>query len=58
LRQLGVEEILNNAGEPVKTHLGAAGLESIRQETSRHYERYARLGDRIIRNFVQFLKVY
>jgi GMP synthase-like glutamine amidotransferase len=30
----------------------------IREETKTHYARYARLGDRIIGNFVQFTKVY
>ncbi len=38
--------------------LGPNGERTIRQDTERHYARYARLGDRILGNFVQFMKVY
>jgi GMP synthase (glutamine-hydrolysing) len=38
--------------------LGPGAEEKIKQDTKLYYSRYARLGDRIIRNFVQFLKMY
>jgi hypothetical protein len=38
--------------------LGPVGERTIRVDTTKHYPRYARLGDRILANFVQFLKVY
>ena len=38
--------------------LGPGGVEKIRADTTRFYPRYARLGERILRNFVQYLKVY
>jgi len=30
----------------------------VHQDTAQHYKRHARLGDRILTNFVQFLKAY
>lgn len=56
------EEIIEaviSAGRPEITNvLGAGGEKTIREETARYYPRYARQGERILRNFVQFLKVY
>jgi GMP synthase (glutamine-hydrolysing) len=40
-----------------KVH-GTGGERKIREETAKYYRRYARLGDRILGNFVQFLKAY
>jgi GMP synthase (glutamine-hydrolysing) len=40
------------------TVLGPDGDKKIREDTARYYRRYARLGDRILANFVQFLKAY
>src|SRR3954467_12911582 len=34
------------------------GPEQIKADTGKQYTRHARLGDRILQNFVQFLKVY
>jgi hypothetical protein len=42
----------------IQSVLGADGERKIREDTQKHYPRYARLGDRILANFVQFLKVY
>ena len=38
--------------------LGADGLSKVRDDTKKFYPRYARLGDRLVKNFVQFLKAY
>jgi GMP synthase (glutamine-hydrolysing) len=58
LTEADIEKILSAATEDVLKVLGANGISQIRQDTGRCYARYARLGERIIRNFVQFLKVY
>jgi GMP synthase-like glutamine amidotransferase len=42
----------------IQSVLGADGERKIREDTQKLYPRYARLGDRILANFVQFLKVY
>src|SRR5688572_24551580 len=54
----GMEAILANAGEDIIKVIGNEGLKRIREETPRHYPRHARLGNRIMQNFVQYLKVY
>ena len=36
----------------------AGGEAKVREETSKFYNRHARLGDRILQNFVQFLRAY
>lgn len=56
--QAGIEATIANAGEDVIKVIGAEGIKKIREETPRHYARHARLGNRIMQNFVQFLKVY
>jgi len=38
--------------------LGPDAPTKIKQDTEKHYPEYRRLGDRLLRNFVQFLKVY
>jgi len=38
--------------------LGSDAAAKIRQETEKNYPQYTRLGDKLLRNFVQFLKVY
>lgn len=53
-----IEAVLANAPEDARNRLGADGMSAIREQAAGHYPRYARLGDRILRNFVQFLKVY
>jgi GMP synthase-like glutamine amidotransferase len=56
--QAGIEAVLQNAGEDVVKVLGSDGIKKVREDTPRHYPRHARLGNRIIQNFVQYLKVY
>ena len=53
-----IEKILSAGNEDVMKVLGPHGATQIRQESGRHYPRYARLGEKIVGNFVQFLKVY
>jgi GMP synthase (glutamine-hydrolysing) len=54
----GIEALTaGNKEQLLKVH-GADGEKTIRQDTEKHYPRYARLGDRILGNFVQYLKVY
>ncbi|HZL37299.1 MAG TPA: hypothetical protein VFC78_18410, partial [Tepidisphaeraceae bacterium] len=58
LTQADIEKILSACNEDVQKVLGPDGEAKIRQDTQSHYPPYARLGDRLLRNFVQFLKVY
>lgn len=53
-----IQAVLDNASDGVKRALGPDGLQKIAQDTETFYPRHARLGDRILQNFVQFLKVY
>lgn len=54
----GIEAMIQNGKETITQTLGADGAERIREETATFYPRHERLGDRILRNFVQYLKVY
>lgn len=58
LTEAGIDAILVNDRENLVKVLGSDGEAKIRQETPRHYPKYQRLGDRILRNFVQYVKVY
>src|SRR3954467_5326179 len=53
-----VEAIISAGKEDLQKVLGADGERKVREDTVKFYPRYARLGDRILANFVQFLKVY
>src|SRR5438874_700904 len=53
-----IEAVLANASAEVKKALPPDGLDRIREQTQAVYPRYARMGDRVLRNFVQYLKVY
>jgi GMP synthase-like glutamine amidotransferase len=53
-----IDDILEHDRATLERVRGAGAADQIRDETKRHYPRHARLGDRIVRNFVQFLKVY
>lgn len=54
----GIEAMLDNGRDTITQTLGADGTERIRQETDKYYARHERLGNRILRNFVQYLKMY
>ena len=53
-----IEKVVVAGREDVTKVRGPSADVRIMEETTRHYPRYARLGDRILQNFVQFLKVY
>ena len=54
----GIEALLSNQQDMIAKTLGPDGAAKIREETKKHYPRYERLGNRIITNYVQFLKAY
>jgi GMP synthase (glutamine-hydrolysing) len=56
--EAGIDAMLQSGRDDVLKVLGPDGEAKVRQDTKLHYSRYARLGERIVKNFVQFLKVY
>lgn len=56
--QADIEAVLANASDTDKQVLGPDGLAAIREQTAQFYPKYQRLGDRILRNIVQFLRLY
>jgi GMP synthase (glutamine-hydrolysing) len=54
----GIEAILAAGKEDVAKVLGPDAESKISRDTVTYYSQYARLGDKLLRNFVQFLKVY
>lgn len=56
--EAGIEAMLSHGQEDLRKVLGPDGERKVREETKLHYAKYARLGDRVLRNFVQFLKLY
>jgi GMP synthase-like glutamine amidotransferase len=58
MTEAGIEAMLANRKEDVVKVLGPEGEAKIREETAKFYKRHARLGDRVLANFVEFLKVY
>ena len=53
-----IEAIVASDRDAVLKVLGPDGERRLREDTEKYYARHARLGDRILANFVQFLKVY
>lgn len=53
-----IDAIVRAGQEDIKKVLGPDGESRIRQDTEKCYPQYSRLGDKLLRNFVQFLKVY
>lgn len=58
MTQDGIDALLANRKEDIIKVHGEQGEQQIREDTARFYPRHARLGDRILGNFVQFLKAY
>jgi len=58
LTQGDIEALVTNRKEDVTRVLGPDGEAKIRDETTTHYPKYERLGNRILNNYVQFLKAY
>src|SRR5687768_12460039 len=53
-----IEAVAAANREEARAVLGGDAETRIRQETAKYYPRYARLGDRVLQNFVQFLRMY
>lgn len=53
-----IDGILSADKEAAEKVLGPDAESKIRIDTETNYREYARLGDKLLRNFVQFLKVY
>lgn len=54
--EAGIDKILSS--DPFAATVGSDGIAKIRAETPKVFNRYARLGDKLINNWVQFLKQY
>ena len=57
LTEADIEALLANDRAGVAA-LGEDGAVKVREGTGKFYRRYARLGDHLLKNFVQFLKAY
>ncbi len=53
-----IAKILTGNKDDVDKAFGPGGSAQVLQDAEKYYPRYSRLGDRILQNFVQFLKVY
>lgn len=58
LAEADIDALLAGNREDLVKHLGTDGEAKIRADTVKHYGRYARVTDRILQNFVQFLRIY
>ena len=58
MEEAGIEAMLTHAKDDVLKAMETDGAEKIRKDTKQYYSRYSRLGDKLVTNFVQFLKVY
>lgn len=54
----GIEAMLTYAADDAVRVLGSDGPAKVRQDTERCYRRYEELGNRVIRNLVQYLRLY
>jgi GMP synthase-like glutamine amidotransferase len=53
-----IDAILSAGRDELQKAQGPDAEKNLRQETEKHWPRYRRLGDHILRNFVQFTKTY
>jgi GMP synthase (glutamine-hydrolysing) len=56
--ETGIAELVKGEQKSFEQVLGPDALPKLAEQTKQNYSRYARLGDRILQNFVQFLKAY
>jgi len=54
----GLASLVEGDKETADRELGAGGLTKLKEDTERFYPQYERLGNRILKNYVQFLKAY
>jgi GMP synthase-like glutamine amidotransferase len=53
-----IDAVVSAGKADIQKYLGEGGEKRIRQETAKNYPRYARQGEKLLKNFVQFLKLY
>lgn len=53
-----IEAVISNGKSDIQKRYGPQADIQMRKETAKLYPNYARLGDRIVKNYVQYLKVY
>ena len=53
-----IDQVLSVNRADVDKHMGSDGAATIREETKKCYVRYARIGERLLKNWVQFLRLY
>lgn len=53
-----IDALVSNDRETLSRVLGSDGEAKLREDTKTHYARYARLSDRLVNNYVQFLRAY
>ena len=58
LTREGIEQLVAGDSQNAQQFLGSEVISKLRSETETYYPKYARLGDRILQNFVQFLRTY
>jgi hypothetical protein len=54
----GIDALVAGNRAQLTQVLGADGEAKIKADTEKHYPRYERVGDKILSNFVQFLRAY
>lgn len=58
LTEPDIEAYCQAGQEELTKALGPDGLQKVRRDTKKNYPRYARLGEKLLKNFVQFLRAY
>ncbi len=53
-----IDAMLANSKDDLAKNLGPTGEHKIREDTTKHYPHFERMGNKILGNFVQFLKIY
>jgi GMP synthase-like glutamine amidotransferase len=53
-----IEKVLENEKDLFEKALGFAAVDQVRRETEQNYIRYERLGNKILKNWVQFMHLY
>jgi GMP synthase (glutamine-hydrolysing) len=53
-----IQAVITAGRQEIVRALGSEAEKQMRKDTAKYYPRYARQGERILRNFVQYLKVY
>ena len=54
----GIDAMVEGNKDQLTQVLGSDGAAQVREDTAKHYAKYERLGNKLLGNFVQFLKMY